>query len=296
MNRTLYVLLILVTTFLMGVAFPVGKIGLSYATPFLLMGVRFVFAGLLMAGIVRRRPWPVGAAAWARVAVIGLFQSAGVMGRAYYSMNWVTSGESAILIFMNPLLVIVFSSLITGTKYRWTQWFGVLIGFLGVALTFGLQLSFSTGTLIGFLGAVSFTAATLLVKRWGAGMDTWVMTSGQMFFGGIFLLLASLLAEHPHFTVNRISIMVLLCLVFLCSIVQFSGWFYLLKKGDPGKTSAFLFLGPIFGVLSGWALLGEKVNAIVWVGLGLACAGIFLVNWQGRLGASIPLKKAVRSG
>lgn len=55
-----YTLLIFVTTLIMGTSFPVGKIGMMYAPPFLLMGLRYILAGALLAWIIRKRPMPVG--------------------------------------------------------------------------------------------------------------------------------------------------------------------------------------------------------------------------------------------
>jgi drug/metabolite transporter (DMT)-like permease len=48
MNKFKYVSLVVFTTLLMGIAFPIGKIGLAYAPPFLFMGIRFVLAGGLL--------------------------------------------------------------------------------------------------------------------------------------------------------------------------------------------------------------------------------------------------------
>jgi probable blue pigment (indigoidine) exporter len=64
------------------------------------------------------------------------------------------------------------------------------------------------------------------------------------------------------------------------SIVQFATWYYLLSRGDPGKTSAFLFLAPFFGVLSGWLILGEVIHSYVYLGGLCIFIGIFLVNWK----------------
>jgi drug/metabolite transporter (DMT)-like permease len=103
-----------------------------------------------------------------------------------------------------------------------------------------------------------------------------------MIFGGIGLYILSAITEHPRFEVTGISISVLLWLVIMCSIVQFSVWYYLLSKGDPAKTSAFLFLVPLFGVLTSWLLLQEKIGWIVYAGGALICVGIFLVNGERR--------------
>ena len=53
---------------------------------------------------------------------------------------------------------------------------------------------------------------------------------------------------------------------------------YLLHKGEPGKTSAFLFLAPFFGVLTGWLLLGDPLYPSLLAGGLLIIIGIFLVN------------------
>ncbi|RAW14937.1 EamA/RhaT family transporter [Paenibacillus taichungensis] len=273
-----YTFLILVTTLIMGTSFPVGKIGMMYAPPFLLMALRYILAGALLAWIIRKRPMPVGWKQWMQIAVIGLFQSAGVMGCAYYSMNWISSGESAIITFTNPLLVIILSAALYGVSYRFSQWTGVVLGFVGVALTFGFHLSMSPGTWIGFGGAVSFAVSTLLIKRWGVAHDTFVLTAYQMLAGGAVLLLLSVFTEQPHFIVNTTSIVVLVWLTIFCSIIQFTLWFYLLQNTDPAKTSSFLFLAPLFGLLSSFILLEERVGWIVGAGGVMICLGIFLVN------------------
>lgn len=78
--------------------------------------------------------------------------------------------------------------------------------------------------------------------------------------------------------INATSIVVVVWLAIMCSIVQFSVWFYLLDQGEPGKTSSFLFLAPIFGVLSSWILLGEHVAWEAVAGCVLVCLGIYWVN------------------
>jgi probable blue pigment (indigoidine) exporter len=100
-----------------------------------------------------------------------------------------------------------------------------------------------------------------------------------MLFGGVLLLCMGLTLEAPKLIINAESVWIVLYLVLMGSIVQFAAWFYLLNKTDPGKTSAFLFLAPFFGVLSGWVFLGEVVQWYVYVGGLLILIGIFLVNW-----------------
>lgn len=280
MNPRAYASLILITTLSMGLAFPIGRIGLDYAPPFLLMSLRFVAAGLIMALFTLRRPKPKSLKPWLRIGLIGALNSAGVMGCSYYSMRWITSGESAILIFVNPLLVILFSYLFLRARYRSWQWAGVVLGFAGVFCTMGAHLQLNPGTLISLLGACCFAAASLLIKRWGQEIDTWVLSGYQMLSGGIVLGIMSALFEHPRIDLSGGFYFSLVWLVFVSSILQFSVWSYLLQRGDPGKTNAFLFLAPLFGVVGGAALLGEPLHGYVAAGGAMICAGIFLVNWR----------------
>ena len=276
--------LVIATTFLMGSSFTVGKIGLTYVSPLLLVGLRFTIAGVLMAIIVRKKPLPAKLADWVRVFIIGLMQTAGVMGCIFLSLRTITAGESSILTFTNPLMVVIMGTIFLGIRYRLLQWLGAIVGFFGVFITLGFHLQLTSGTLLGLGAAVSWSIGTILIKQWGSRFNVWVLTAYQMLFGGSILLLMGLTMETPRLTINSISISIILWLAIMASIVQFAIWFFLLNQGDPGKTSAFLFLAPFFGVITGWLLLDEVVKWYVYVGGVLIFTGIFLVNWTFKKG------------
>lgn len=282
MNKFFYAMLVILTTALMGSSFAIGKIGLLYASPILLVALRFTIAGSIMALFVKltNRPHPHTTRCWLKIATIGGFQTAGVMGFIFVSLLTISAGESSILTFMNPLLVVIFATIFLKSTYQKLQWVGVSLGFIGVFITFGAHLTIKSGTILGFMSAVSWAIATLLIKSWGDKIDVWVLTAYQMLFGGLILLASSFILEQPYFLINSSSILILLWLAIMASIVQFTIWFYLLHTGDPGKTSAFLFLAPFFGVLSGWFLLGEPIHWYVFLGGGFILTGIFFANWQ----------------
>ncbi|MFC4102118.1 DMT family transporter [Paenibacillus xanthanilyticus] len=283
MNRSLFVFLVLLATSLMGSSFAVGKVGLSYVSPLLLVGIRFVLAGgiLALAVQLQSRRLPDNLRDWSKLLLIGACQTTAVMGCIFLSMRTIPAGETSILTFMNPLFVVVLGVLFMRLEYRFYQWLGVAVGFAGVFITLGFHLQLSTGTILGLGSAVAWAIATLLVKKWGSGFDNWVLTAYQMLFGGVLLLLLAFSAETPRLVLNWTSLGVILYLAILGSIVQFATWYHLLRKGDPGRTSAFLFLAPFFGVLSGWLILRESIHWYAYVGGLLIFVGIFLVNWTG---------------
>jgi drug/metabolite transporter (DMT)-like permease len=55
-------------------------------------------------------------------------------------------------------------------------------------------------------------------------------------------------------------------------------WLWLLARYPASGVASFGFLTPVFGVLLGWALLGEPVGASIIGALALVSAGIVLIN------------------
>jgi drug/metabolite transporter (DMT)-like permease len=279
MNRIVYFALILVSTALMGSSFAVGKITLEYISPLLLVGLRFTLAGALMAIITVKRRRPDNLADWGRIVIVGFFQTTTVMGSIFLSMRTVSASESSILTFSNPLFVVLFGTIFLSMRYRLLQWIGVVAGFFGVYIALGMKMHLQSGTWIGLVGAVSWAVATLMVNRWRERFDVWVLTAYQMLSGGTIMLVLSFALEKPKLEMNLTSVSTLLWLAVMGSIIQFAFWFYLLQHGDPAKTSAFLFLAPFFGILSGWLILGEAIEKTVIFGSLLIFVGIFLINW-----------------
>jgi drug/metabolite transporter (DMT)-like permease len=282
MKQPLFLFLILTTTLVSGLNFPIGKMGLAFSTPFLLLAVRFIAAGLIMLPFVARRPHPQTGREWLRIAVIGLFQSALVLGGIYLSLQTIEAGTSSILSSTNPIWSIVFGALLFGFRYSLLQWLGVLIGFAGVIVTQGFQFQWKYGILFALLAGMAWGLATLLTGRWGKQLDVWVMTAYQMLCGGVILLIASFFLEHPRmeFHVGTLAqeVFVLAWLIVMSSIVQFLTWFYVLQHYPPEKASAYLFLVPLFGVLSSCLLLGEPIHWYVAAGAACIGLGIYLVN------------------
>ncbi|TVY11990.1 DMT family transporter [Paenibacillus cremeus] len=280
--RWLPVVLLITATFLMGSSFVIGKMGLAYAPPLMLTAYRFLIGGGLLLAVVlwKMKRWPSFATVW-RAAVIGAFQTTGVMACIFISMKTISAGESSILTFTNPIFVLVLSSLLLKERYRLRQWFGVLLGLLGVSFVLSAELSFNYGMWIGLLSGILWSFATLLVKRWAGHFTVWLLSGLQMTFGGLLLWGLSILSEHEPGQWNAVSISILLWLAIPGSIVQFGLWYMLLSRMEPSRASSFLFLAPVFGVLTGAWWLHEPLGVGKLVGGLMVFAGIFLANFKG---------------
>ncbi|MFM9281839.1 DMT family transporter [Paenibacillus jiagnxiensis] len=282
MSNSRILILTLFTMLVAGLNFPLGKISLSYGSTFVLLGIRFVGAGLLMLPFIWGRPHPRSAASWLKLAVIGLFQSTLVMGLNYLSMRTISSGSASILSSSNPIWFIVFSFLLFKARYRSVQWAGVIIGFAGVAMTQGFAVQMQSGFWLSLGAGMAWGMATLLTSRWGKEFDTWVMAAYQMLIGGAILFIPGPFVEHPSLIWDAANpfkeLFVLGWMILISSIAQFVAWYYVLSNSDPNKANVYLFLIPLFGVLSGWLILKEPLHWYTMAGAVIIGIGIYLVN------------------
>jgi drug/metabolite transporter (DMT)-like permease len=79
-------------------------------------------------------------------------------------------------------------------------------------------------------------------------------------------------------------------LVFQAVVVVgfgFSTWFWVLSKYPASDMASFGFLAPVFGVLLGWLMLGERITVLIVVALVLVSVGIVLIN---RKPKSVPVQ------
>lgn len=273
--------LLIVSTFLMGSSFVIGKMGLFYFSPLFLTSIRFMLGGFLLYLLVtlKMRQWPSWETVW-KSAVIGAFQTAGVMACIFISMQFISAGESSILTFTNPLLVLIFSSLLYKERYRPRQWLGIFIGLAGVVVVLSGEYHYNAGTWIGLGAAVFWASATLLVKRWAVGLNMWMLSALQMSFGGLLLLILSECFESIRSVWSWESLGIVLWLAIPGSLIQFSLWYRLLSKMEPWKASSYLFLAPVFGVLTGALWLNEPLGENKLIGGLCVFSGIFLSNYK----------------
>ena len=79
------------------------KIALETMPPFLMGGLRYLSAGLLLAAILRMRGHQLpGVRAWPTLAVVGFFMLALGNGGVVLAEGWIPSGLTAVLIGTTP--------------------------------------------------------------------------------------------------------------------------------------------------------------------------------------------------
>lgn len=102
----------------------------------------------------------------------------------------------------------------------------------------------------------------------------------QMFYGGILLLIASIIVEQPNVTVlTSWSVQwPILYLIFIGSIGGHGLYYWLLSKTNPVFPSTWLYVSPLIAIIVGYIVLGEPLNPAMGLGACFILIGVFLAN------------------
>jgi drug/metabolite transporter (DMT)-like permease len=217
---------------------------------------------------------------------LGIVQLAAPFLLLGYGQRSVPSGMAGILVSSTPLWTALLAVWIDHEeRSRGRGLVGLAVGFVGVALLCGLELSGSLDTLLGaialLLGALSYALGGFLGKARVRGMTPVGAITGAM-LGGTVALAPLALATLPD---RAPGVGPLAAAIALGSISGGLGWlmyYIVLAESGPAKSAVALYLVPAFAVIYGAVLLGERLTAAAIAGLALVVSGSWLAASQGR--------------
>jgi drug/metabolite transporter (DMT)-like permease len=263
------------------------KIAAAGISPIMQAGLRSIIATVLLL-------------TWARLRRIRLFGrdgtikaglAAGVLFAGefvfiYAGLAYTAASRMVVFIYLAPCLTALgLQWFVPGERLNASQWTGVVLAFLGVALAFADGFSTAAGsTLIGdafgVIAAALWAATTVLVRSTKLTSASAAKTLFyQLAVSALVLPLASIVAGEPG--VIALTPKVVASLAYQAVIVAFASylaWFWLLTRYLAGRLAVFSFLTPLFGVAFGVMLLSEPLSAAFLGAALLVGAGIVLVN------------------
>lgn len=265
--RTLpkFVLLALLTVYLVwGSTYLAIHFALISFPPFLLMGSRFVVAGILLFAWLKLRGAPnPSLRQWRDGAVVGVLLLGGGMGLTAVAQQYVSSGMTAVFIASAPLMFAVWAGLFGDWPGR-REWFGILAGFSGaVLLASGGEFAAEPVGAVALAGAVAcWTFGSVLSQKKLAPAPGAMGFASEMLVGGVFLLgLGWLQGEVFAASFDARAVLAWGYLVTAGSLAAFSAYMYLLSKVSPALASSYAYVNPVIAVLLGVWLAGESVGA-----------------------------------
>ncbi len=264
--------------------FIVARYGMPHAPPFSFLAWRFFLSvlGFLLWIRLSGAAWPRDRAQALHLCVVGLLMQAGYLGGVWAAVKGgMSAGMSALIVGLQPLLTALWvSRTASGNSASTRQWFGLLLGLLGVTLVvwrkLGVDEANPTSLAWAFMALLSITMGTLYQKRWVKPLDVRAANAVQMAFALIVMLPMAWLEREPM-QWNGELIAAMAWSVLALSLGANSLLVLLIQRGAATKVSSLMYLVPPCTALLAWLLFGEALTLLILLGMVVCAAGVALV-------------------
>jgi drug/metabolite transporter (DMT)-like permease len=276
--------------FVWGSTFLAILVGVREVPPFLLAGMRFVIAGVVLYAWMRAKGTPSPTAReWGAASLLALMIFVFDYGLLFWAERRVASGVAAIMMATIPVFMALAEILFLRTqKLTGRLALALFVGLGGVVVLVGKSMGLAeaaidtTGACALIFAAISWSVAASLSRKLPAPASK-VMSSGvQMLAGGILLLLSStLLGEWRGFHLQNVSREAWLALAYLTvagSIIGFTAYVWLLHYESPTKVGTYAYVNPVVAVLVGYFLGGEALGMRTLLGMLLVLVSVVLIT------------------
>ncbi len=249
--------------------------------PFLMAGMRYVLAGVILYSVLRLRGYAnPSARQWGAGALIGFLLLVVGNGGVVFAQQWVPSGVAALVVGSMPLWTSLFGGLLfaqwPGRAERW----GLAIGFCGlVLLNLGSDMGGNVWAAVALLvSPLSWAFGSLWTRRLPMAQGL-MSTATQMLTAGVmFLALSFLRSEHLAAVPSTRALLSFSYLVLFGSLVAFSAYGYLLRNARPAVATSYAYVNPMVAVLLGTFLAGESLSTWGFLAMGAILGAVVLLT------------------
>lgn len=280
-----------------GVGWPAGRVIAQDIAPLVASWLRYIIAVIFFFVYLRLSDkWMVPTRdEWWRIAWIGFFSTCLYQAFFMFGMKFTAAGDASLMITFNPFFTALLAIVFLKEAMHWRLGVGIALGIGGVAVLFfyspNVDIPFferALGDLLIAGGAFAWACNSILMKK---AMTEPAADSGRCLsplqltvwssVAGLIMLTPVVAVETWFVGIPEPSMNVWIAMVFLAvfSTVIAYIWFAdgILAIG-AGKSALYVYLVPIFGILSGYLLLDEKLGASLIVAFLLIVGGVILAQ------------------
>jgi len=276
--------------FVWGSTFLAIRIGVHEVPPFLLAGVRFFTAGLVLYAWLRLKGTPAPSPReWVSASVLGALIFLLDYGCLFWAEQRVPSGVTAVVLATIPVFIALLEITFLRTqKLTVRLGLALAVGIFGVAVLMNRSFSLGespidrAGALALLVASATWSIATILTRRVPLPASKAMSAAAQMVTGGAMLfLLAALSHEFAGFRVQAVSRNAWLALIYLIiagSIVGFTAYVWLLHYESPTKVGTYAYVNPVVAVCLGYFFGGESIGARTLLGTLLVLVSVITIT------------------
>ncbi len=277
-----------------GSNFVAYKIVLRAVTPLAAVGFRFalvtpilLLAAHLLRGSAERRPVNLPGLVWAGLVVMGSQQIIFI-----YGVSMSTAYLAALLTSTAPIFTAVIAALGGQEKLTRLNWVGVVLGFAGAATVIlagahddsggSSFLAVSLLMVSAFLYGYFMVLARPIVLEHGGIRSTawWYLLSCVL----ILPLAWRDLAATPWLSLELNTWLLLAgYIALLGGALGFLVWYTMVGRAGSSATAVYQYLVPVVAMVTAAVFLGERPEALQFLGALVTLVGLALSRWPGGL-------------
>jgi len=246
----------------------------------LLIGAAFLWVAFRLNGTSLPRDRRI----YGHLVVMALINITIPFGLITWAEQSVDSALAAILNATVPLMVIVIAPMfLPDEPIRLNGVVGLAVGFIGVVLLVSPGLTTATGDLAGSIAllgsSLAYALGNVYNRRNVRGLPPLVPAVFQVTFAFIIVSVLALILEQPWTAQPDLGDWFsVIWLGVFGSGLAYVVYFRLLGRWGATRTSLVAYLLPVYGIVLGYLVLQEPVDATLIVGTALVIAGVALVN------------------
>lgn len=269
---------------LIGGNFTSLKFALDHTSPMLLTAMRTVIGGsfLVTFALLRGERFPTDRTVLARIFVVGFSITTVSSALLVFGVNRVPAGFASLMSSTMPLFTAVLSLLLLRTRITRLGTVGLVIGFVGTGVLASPALE-GDARLLGaaalLLSAVAWSFGTVFMKWKDLTAVSPIMLVGvQLWMSAALLVPFATLVEDVGATDWGMGLFVpLLYSAIPANAVTFSLIATVVRRATPTQAASTAYLVPLFGVLFGWLIRGERLGVVELAGGALVVLGVVVV-------------------
>ena len=261
-----------------------ARYGLPYIEPLTFLAVRMAFVVLIMAAIaIIGRARVPNAREVQHALVAGSLVHGLYLGGVFTAISQgVPAGISALIPGLQPILTSTIANRFMGERVTGIQWFGLVLGLLGVVLVMHDREIILAGSLLGwiasFLSLIGITLGTLYQKRYCGAIDWRTGNLVQYIGAAVLFALGAFAFETREIHWSGELIFALAWLVLVLSIAAVGLMYWLIRRSAATGFASLFYLVPAVTALFAFLLFGERLDGVSIFGMAICAGGVVLAN------------------
>jgi drug/metabolite transporter (DMT)-like permease len=285
MARKRAYLALLTTALIWGLAPPIIKYTLRFTSPLTFLFFRFLIVSLILfiPLIIKLSKIKLNFKLCLEYLFLGLLGTPLTLLLLFYGMQKTAAINASLISIFTPILIILGGVLFLKETVTHQERWGISLVFAGAFLSViepifknGAGASQSlTGNLLIFGGSLAWASFSLLRRKAGERLDSFIL-SASSFVVGLIILLPFVTFRFSLSTFNSNAWPGILYMAILGSVVAYFTYIYGFSKIEASEATLFTYLEPVFSIPIAIIFLKETPSSLFLVGTVLIVVGVII--------------------